>query len=105
MAAPISLSLPQYVDANGTPYNGAVLKAYAAGTTTNILMYTDTGAGTSFTDIALNASGYPEYSGSMVIPHVSENYKLALYADQAAADANTPAIWAIDGLIPLTISG
>ena len=105
MAAPISLSLPQYVDANGTPYNGAVLKAYAAGTTTNILMYTDVGAGTSFTDIALNASGYPQYSGSMVIPHVSENYKLALYATQTAANNNTPAIWAVDGLIPLTISG
>tara|TARA_R110002094_G_scaffold157781_2_gene144045 strand:+ start:12708 stop:14210 length:1503 start_codon:yes stop_codon:yes gene_type:complete len=89
---------------DNTPYSGAVLKAYAAGTTTNILMATDSGGGTTFTSVALNASGYPEHSGSIVIPHIDQNYKLALYADQAAADADTPAIWSIDDNIPVNIT-
>ena len=31
----------QYVDGNGDPYSGAVLKAYKSGTTTNISLATD----------------------------------------------------------------
>ncbi len=102
---PIDLIVPQYVDVNGTPYSGAVLKAYAAGTTTNIVMATDSTGGTTFTSIALNSLGYPSNSGSICIPYVQEAYKLALYATQAAADANTPAIWSIDNLMPVINSG
>lgn len=102
---PIDLIVPQYVDVNGNPYSGAVLKAYAAGTTTNISMATDSDGGTTFTSIALNSLGYPEHNGSIVIPFVSQNYKLALYANQAAADANTPAIWTEDNIMQIVVSG
>jgi hypothetical protein len=102
---PISLIVPQYENGSGVPYSGAVLKAYSAGTSTNISMATDSTGGTTFTSIALNASGYPVHNGSIVIPHVSEAYKIALYATQAAADANTPAIWSIDNNAQIIVSG
>lgn len=95
---PIALTVPQYEDANGDPYSGAVLKAYDAGTTTNINLATDSTGGTTVGSIALNASGYPEVSGSIVIPHADRDYKLALYPTQAAADADSGAIWTIDNI-------
>lgn len=103
--SPISLSVPQYEDSSGAPASGYVLKAYTAGTTTNISMATDSTGGTTFTDIQLNSNGYPEHSGAIVIPHVDQSYKLSLFATQAAADANTPAVWSIDNLIPVSTSG
>lgn len=102
---PISLIVPQYEDANGNPYSGAVLKAYAAGTSTPITMATTSAGSTTFTSIALNASGYPTHNGSIVIPHVQQSYKVALYANQAAADADTPAIWSIDNNAQIPVSG
>ena len=102
---PIDLVVPQYANSAGVPYSGAVLKAYQAGTSTVMTMATDSGGGTTFTSIALNSNGYPSNSGSICIPHVSANYKLALYATQAAADANTPAIWSIDNIVQMVVSG
>lgn len=95
---PIAHTVPQYEDLNGAPYSGAVLKAYSAGTSTPISLATDYTGGTLATSIALNSSGYPEVSGNTVIPHVNEDYKLALYPTQAAADANSGAIWTYDNL-------
>ncbi len=95
---PVSRTLPQYEDGSGDPFSGAVLKAYQAGTTTNITMAID-GDGTSpQTSIALNASGYPEVSSNEVIPYLDEDYKLSLYPTQAAADSDTGAIWTIDNI-------
>ena len=102
---PISLLVPQFVDSSGDPYANAVLKAYQAGTSTNIAMATDSTGGTTFNDISLNANGYPEHSGSVVIPHVNQDYKIALFANQTNADANTPAIWAADNLDQINLSG
>ena len=103
--SPIDLMLPQYQNpADNTPFSGAVLKAYAAGTTSNISMATDATGGTTFTSIALNASGYPEHNSAIVIPHIDQNYKLAFYATQAEADADTPAIWSIDDNVPINIT-
>lgn len=99
--SPINLTVPQYVDSNGTPYSGAVLKAYAAGTSTPISMATDSTGGTTVGSVALNASGYPAVSGNVIIPHVLVNYKLTLYPTQAAADANSGALWTIDNLSPI----
>jgi hypothetical protein len=93
---PLSGCVPQYADLNGKPYSGAVLKAYADGTSTPILIATDYTGTTTVGSVALNASGYPVVSGNVVIPHVSENYKLALYPDATAAASNTGAIWTID---------
>lgn len=95
---PIAHTLPQYVDGNGDPHSGAVLKAYANGTSSNISMATDATGGTTATSMALNASGYPEVSGNEVIPHVQESYKLSLYPTQAAADLDSGALWTIDEL-------
>lgn len=104
--APIDLITIQYQNpADSTPYSGAVLKAYAAGTSTNIVMATDDTGGTTFTDVSLNSSGNPEHLGQTIIPHIDQAYKISFYATQAAADADTPAIWSIDNLTPLTITG
>lgn len=95
---PIAFLPPQIENASGAPYSGAVLKAYRAGTSTPIPMATDyTGASTA-ASMVLNASGYPTYNGTIVIPHLQENYKLALYPNQAAADANSGAIWNPDNI-------
>lgn len=104
--SPISSIVPQYCKATtGLPYSGAVLKAYSAGTTTNISMATSSAGSTTFTSIALNSNGNPSHNGSVIIPYVNENYKLALYADQDDADADTNAIWSVDNLIPPITSG
>lgn len=104
--APISLITIQYQNPNdNTPYSGAVLKAYAAGTSTNIPMATDVTGGTTFTSVALNSSGNPEHLGATIIPHVDQLYKIALYATQVAADADTPAVWTVDNLTPVTVTG
>lgn len=96
---PIQKTLPQYVDVNGDPYSGAVLKAYAEGTSTNISFATDSTGATTAASLALNASGYPELSGAEVIPYLDQNYKLALYPTQAAADSDTGSIWIIDNIV------
>lgn len=95
---PISFTAPQYEDTSGNPYSGAVLKAYAAGTSTPINMATDYTGGTLVSTITLNASGFPAVSGNVIIPHVGQNFKLALYPTSAAATLNTGAIWTIDNI-------
>lgn len=92
---PISYLPIQYEDNAGKPYQGAVLKAYEANTTTPILMATNAQGVTTASSFTLNASGYPVYSGSVIIPHIQEDFKLALYPTQAAADANSGALWTI----------
>lgn len=99
---PIQRTLPQYVDTNGDPYSGAVLKAYTAGTSTPLSFATDSTGGTTIATVALNANGYPENAGTQIIPHLNENYKLALYPTQAAADSDTGSIWTIDNIILAT---
>lgn len=100
--SPISLIVPQYETSSGTPASGYVLKAYEAGTSTNTPFATDSTGVTQATSIALNSSGYPEVSGNIVIPHIDQTFKLALYPTQAAADANSGATWSIDNLTPIT---
>lgn len=90
---PISGAPYQFFTSAGALASGYVLKAYSAGTSTPISMATDYTGGTTASTITLNASGYPAVSGNVVIPHIAEDYKLALYATQAAADANSGAIW------------
>lgn len=99
---PIAFTVPQYVDVNGDPYSGAVLKPYRAGTTTNIVFANDSAGTTTAGSVQLNANGFPELSGNIIIPHIAETYKLALYPNQAAADSDTGAIWTIDNI---TLSG
>lgn len=103
--APISLAFLQYQNpSDNTPASGFVLKAYEAGTSTNAVMAVDNTGSPTFTSIALNASGYPENSGTEVIPHIDRDYKLVMYATQADADANTGALRTADNLIPVTVT-
>lgn len=95
---PISKTAIQYFDINGDPYSGAVLKAYDLGTTTPINFATDDTGATQVGTITLNAIGYPEVSGNIIIPHINKDYKIALYPNQASADANSGAVWVVDRL-------
>lgn len=101
---PIAFLPPQYQDVSSDNYSGAVLKAYAAGTTTPILMATGYQGATTAGFFELNASGYPVSGGAVIIPHVQEDYKLALYPDQASADANSGSLWTYDD-IKIAIEG
>lgn len=95
---PIAFLPPQYSVSGGVAYSGAVLKAYEAQTSTVIAMATDYLGNTTATSFALNSAGYPVSGGAVIIPHVEENYKLALYPDQPSADANSGAIWTVDNI-------
>lgn len=96
---PLSFTVPQYINPSTyQPYSGAVLKAYAEGTSTPISMATDYAGGTLVTTIVLNASGFPAVSGNVVIPHFAQNYKLMLYPTAAAAALNTGEIWSVDNI-------
>ncbi len=95
---PIANDVPQYETSAGVPASGYVLKAYAAGTSTPVNMYTDYTGGTAVATITLNASGFPAVSGNTVIPYIDQNFKLALYPDATSAAANTGAIWTIDNI-------
>lgn len=93
---PIAFLPPQLENSSGVPYSGAVLKAYAQGTNTNIPMATDYTGVTTANSMVLNAAGYPTQGGAVVIPHLQQNYKLALYPTQAAANADSGPIWTVD---------
>lgn len=97
---PLGNTVTQYVDANGDPYSGAVLKFYENGTSTVLDVATDSTGGTTVSSVALNASGYPVVSGNVIIPHVDQEFKVSLYPTQAAADSNTGAIWTVDNVDP-----
>lgn len=95
---PIAQTVPQYQDGAGDNASGYVLKFYAAGTSTNILVSTDNTGTVQVTDVPLNANGNPEISGTTIIPHVDQSYKIVLYPSQAAADSDNGATWTFDNL-------
>jgi len=95
---PLEYMPRQYVNSSGLPYSGAVLKAYDAQTNTVIPMATDFTGATTATSFVLNAAGYVSSGGSVIIPHVEKKCKLALYPTQAAADANSGAVWNYDNI-------
>ncbi len=95
---PISFEPTQYETSTGVPASGYVLKAYSAGTSNTIPFYTDYTGGTSSATLTLNASGYPVVSGNVIIPHLSENFKLALYTNATDATADSNAVWIYDNI-------
>lgn len=99
---PISNTVIQYVDANGDPYSGAVLKFYQAGTSTNTPVSTSPTGTPTVTSVALNSAGFPAVSGNVVALFIDQDFKLVLYPTQAAADSNTGAIWTIDNIDPFS---
>lgn len=100
--SPISNTVPQY-HVDGSPASGYVLKAYQSGTSTLLQMATAADGLTLVNTVSLNSQGYPVVSGNTVIPHLNAAYKLSLYPTQAAADANSGAIWTVDALTPSSI--
>jgi hypothetical protein len=91
---PISFLPPFF----GTAASGYVLKAYSAETSNPISFFTDFTGGTPAATVTINAAGFPAVSGNVIIPYVAENFKLALYPNQADADANTGAIYTYDDI-------
>ena len=86
---PISGTVPQY-EASGSGALDYQLKFYAAGTTTAIVMATDTTGGTTLAKAALDSEGYPlNGSSARFIPHINRKYRIVLYANATDADANT----------------
>jgi len=100
---PICLFPPQW-HVDGAPASGYVLKAYQDGTSTLLQMATDNTGATLVNTITLNTQGYPSVSGNIVVPHVDQACKLALYPSQSAADANSGAVWNPDNLVPYNVS-
>lgn len=99
---PISNTVPQYSkNAGGAAASGYYLKFYADGTTTPILMATDNTGGATLAKCQLNTLGYPiNGSSDVFIPHIDQDYKLALYENEADADSNAliNAAWVIDNI-------
>ena len=95
--APIQISK----NAGGAAASDYYFKFYAAGTTTPINMATDSTGGTTLAKCQLNSLGYPTTDGSTVfVPHIDQDYKLALYTNSTDADNNTlaSAAWVVDNL-------
>lgn len=58
MAAPLTLALKQFLDANGDPLSGGKLYSYAAGTTTPLVTYSNAAGTTPNTNpVVLDAAG------------------------------------------------
>lgn len=99
---PISGLPPQFSAlADGTSASDYYLKFYAADGTTPINMATDTTGGTLLAKCKINSTGYTvNGSNAVFIPHIDQEYKLALYPSEALADANTlaSATWVVDDI-------
>src|SRR3990167_3876135 len=97
---PISGTVPQYSKDGDELATGYYLKFYAAGTSTAINMATDNTGATLIAKCQLNSLGNPVTAGNAVfIPHINQDYKIALYPTSADADANTNGIWpSVDNL-------
>ncbi len=100
---PLWNSPPQFVDANGDPYSGALLFFYVAGSSTKQDTFTNSGGGTPCDNpITLNSSGYPAVSGTIVAPWgtVGQTYKIGL-AIPGSSDPPNSFIWTEDNVSPL----
>lgn len=99
---PISNTVPQYYAA-GVPAINHYIKFYAGGTTTPILMATDSTGATTLIKSRLDSEGYPlNGSSDIFIPHIDQLYKIALFANATDADSNNlaNAVWAVDNILP-----
>ena len=100
---PLWISPPQFEDANGNPYSGALLFFYAAGSSTKQNAYTTSSGGTPTDNpMTLNSSGYPAMSGTVIAPWgtVGQTYKIGLAAP-GSADPPASFIWTVDGISPI----
>lgn len=89
MAWAVMKDVMQWVDGNGDPASGYVIKAYEPGTTTPISIAIDRNGGSPQSSVTLNAEGKPEVSGNEVMLYIDRDYKWAIFETQADADANS----------------
>jgi len=97
---PIANSAIQYY-ANGVPALDHYIKLYLPGTSTPISMFSDDAGGGALAKCQIDADGYPLNGTSAVfIPYIDQNYKIALFQNETAADANDfgSTAWVIDDL-------
>lgn len=96
--APITGAVVQRVLASGLPASGYVIKLYAAGTSNNIPIATDTSGLTQANYAIYNATGDVTVSGNTIIPHANQEYKLCIYPSLAAANSDSGAVLSIDNI-------
>lgn len=101
---PVSGVVPQFSKDGDELASGYYLKFYEDGTTNVISMATDATGGTTLTKAKLNTSGYPisdpGNETTVFIPHLEEDYRAVLYANETDADADTTsnAIWNVPAI-------
>lgn len=83
----IAGDVPQ-VTVSGEQAEGYVAKFYEAGTTTPLTMSTNTTGSPTTVEFITDSQGFFTLSGSRVIPHTQQDYKIVLYLNQTDADAN-----------------
>lgn len=94
----------QYSTGSNVLAAGYYLKFYEAGTTTPLNMATDAAGGTLLDKCKISTKGYPlsnpADNNSVFIPHMNADYKVALYLNDADADADTTgnADWVQDNI-------
>ena len=100
------LPIQRFVDSNGNALVGGKLFTYAAGTTTKLATYTDSGGLTQQTNpIILNARGEPENNlgNSIGIWLGPSAYKFVL-SPSTDTDPPTNPIWTLDNIEPSLLS-
>lgn len=89
MAWTVMYDVMQWVDANGDPASGYVLKAYLPGTTTPTSIAIDKDGSSPQATITFNAEGKPEVSGNEIVPFIDREYKWAIFRNASDASANS----------------
>lgn len=101
---PVSRTVPQYSKDGDELAAAYYLKGYTANTTNPLSMATDNTGGTLLAKCKLSLFGEPLSNAadetSVFIPHFNATYKLALYKNEADADADTVANaqWVVDDI-------
>jgi len=79
-----------FIDSNGDPFAGAVLKAFLPGTTTVTSIFTDSAGSSPQATVTANATGAWEVSGNEIVPHIDRKIKWGIFANASDAASNTP---------------
>ena len=104
MAFTVMYDVMQWVDTNGDPASGFVLKAYDPGTTTPISIFIDKDGASPQATITFNAEGKPEVSGNEIVPFIDRDYKWAIFLNATDAAANTNPFAGFYDNIPQSVS-
>jgi len=104
MAWAVMADVMQWVDGNGDPASGYIIKAYEPGTTTPISIATDRNGGGLQASVTLNAEGKPEVSGNEQTLYIDRNYKWAIFRNASDASSNSNPFAGFYDNVPANIS-